>query len=495
MNVNLENVDQLPITAIEDRGIRQEVAEKYGVRTEYDENTGEKKALYFPVTRNGETVGYKIRRLDSDSKKDKYKAVGEVKTPDFFGKGEVGEGGKFLIVTEGEIDCMSVYQMILDQGKRYRVVSLPHGANLSDIRNNYEWLNSFEQLVFCLDQDEPGQKVANDAADLFPSGKVKIVRYNAKDPNELLTENRGAEFWRALSNAKTKTPDGIVSVRDMYDRLLNQKTTESIPYPEGWVELNDKTYGIRLGSLDVWTGGTSIVKSLIAKILLHNLLHQTDDNVGAIFLEEQVETTVEDFMSLEAGIRFHLPDNRQKYPPGSEEYNQAFEAIAGENRLHLFDHFGSLSDDNKLLNKIRFMANGLGCKYIFLDHLSIVVSEFADEGEERTKIDSLMSKLKRLTQELNIWLGLAVHLRKATGGGDSFEEGAVPTLDDLRGSAGIKQLADTVLGIARDTTHPDPRVRNQSHIHVLKCRFTGDTGHADTLEFDTSTGRLNAVSD
>lgn len=495
MKRDINSVQELPFAEIKQRGIRQEVTEKYGVRTEFDEESGEPVAYYFPVTRDGSIVGYKGRKVNAEKKKERFFGVGSLSSAEFFGKSEVGENGKFLIVTEGEFDALAVYQMILDQGRRYRVVSVPSGANLETFRQNYEWLNSFEQIVLCTDQDEDGRRVANDAADLFQPGKIKIIHFSEKDANDMLLKGKQQEFWRALSNARTKTPDGIVSIRDTYDRLLNRPQINSIKYPEDWEQMNEKTYGMRLSELDVWTGGTSIGKSLIAKMLLHHLYHNTSDNVGAIFLEESVEDTVEDMMGLEAGIRFRLPDSRERFPPGSEEYNEAFRKISEDNRLHLFDHFGSISEDSKLLNKIRFMANGLGCKYIFLDHLSIVVSEFADEGEERTKIDSLMTKLKRLTQELNIWLGLAVHLRKATGGGRSFEEGEVPTLDDLRGSAGIKQLANSVFGVSRDLTHPDGRVRNQSHLHVLKCRFTGSTGAADTLEFDPQTGRLHAVSD
>lgn len=493
--MNLEEALKLPFGELPDRGIRSDVAERYGVRIEYDPKTGEPSRYLFPVTRNSQIVGFKARKLNPQSKRDKYEGIGNISNPDFFGRPLVGDSGKYVIVTEGEIDALSVYQMLSDRGRNYRVVSLPHGANTKDVRNNLEWLNSFEYVVLCFDQDDPGKQAADRVAELLTPGKTKIVQFSEKDANQMLQEGKTGEFWTALTNARTKTPDGIVSIQDMYDRLINRPAIECFEYPEDWSEINSKTYGIRLGELDTWTGGTSIGKSLILKTIMHNILQRTNHSVGAIYLEESAEETVEDLMTLQSGVRFKLPDIRSQYPPGSDFYNKVFQEVAGSNRVHLFDHFGSVSEDAKLLQRIRYMANGLGCKFIFLDHLTIVVSEFADEGDERAKIDSIMTKLKRLTQELNIWLGLAVHLRKAQGSGSSFEEGEVPTLDDLRGSGGIKQLSNSVFAVSRDLTHPDPRVRNQSHLHVLKCRFTGETGQADTLEFDPQTGGLQAVQE
>jgi len=105
-----------------------------------------------------------------------------------------------------------------------------------------------------------------------------------------------------------------------------------------------------------------------------------------------------------------------------------------------------------------------------------------------------MTKLKNLTQELGIWLGLVVHLRKV-GQGKSFEEGAVPSLDDLRGSGSIKQLSNGVYALSRDQQCHNVAERNTSQVHVLKCRFTGRTGEADKLLFEDDTGRMVAVMD
>lgn len=228
-------------------------------------------------------------------------------------------------------------------------------------------------------------------------------------------------------------------------------------------------------------------KTQVLRELQYHLLVNTEDSIGIIALEEPLEDTVESLMALHLNKRLHLPDIREEV--SEEEMYEAWSATSGTNRLHFYDHFGSVDDDS-LISKIRFMARGLNCKYIFLDHLSIVISEFASDGGERERIDTVMTRLKNLTQELNIWLGLVVHLRKNTNGGKSFEEGSVPTLDDLRGSGSIKQLSNSVYALSRNQQADDDIERNTSLLTVLKCRFTGRTGSADSLYFDDETGRM-----
>jgi twinkle protein len=103
-----------------------------------------------------------------------------------------------------------------------------------------------------------------------------------------------------------------------------------------------------------------------------------------------------------------------------------------------------------------------------------------------------MTKLAKLAKELEVVIFIVVHLRKE-GSGRSFEQGAIPSLDDLRGSGSLKQLSWDVIALSRNQQHYDPYCRNISKITVLKCRFSGNTGEADHILFDTDTGRMRRV--
>ena len=153
----------------------------------------------------------------------------------------------------------------------------------------------------------------------------------------------------------------------------------------------------------------------------------------------------------------------------------------------MFDHWGSTSEDN-LLGRIRYMAKGLDCKWIILDHLSIVVSD-QDNGDERKAIDSIMTNLRKLVQETGVGLFLVSHLRRPSGA-KAHEDGGKISLGELRGSAAIAQLSDIVLGLERDQQHADPEIRNTTCVRVLKNRFVGLTGPACYLYYDKESGRM-----
>jgi twinkle protein len=169
-----------------------------------------------------------------------------------------------------------------------------------------------------------------------------------------------------------------------------------------------------------------------------------------------------------------------------EERKDAFDATLGTDRVFLFDHFGSTGVDN-IVARVRYMAKGLGCKYIVLDHVSIVVSAQAN-GDERKALDEIMTRLRMLVQETGIALFVVSHLKRPDGKG--HEEGAASSLSQLRGSGSIAQLSDMVLGLERNGQAEDEETRNTTHVRVLKNRFCGITGKANELAYSHSTGRM-----
>ncbi len=151
-----------------------------------------------------------------------------------------------------------------------------------------------------------------------------------------------------------------------------------------------------------------------------------------------------------------------------------------------------MSEDS-LLNVIRTYAKSYDCRWIVLDHLSIVVSEQDGSLDERKAIDAIMTKLRKIVQETGIGLFLISHLRRPQG--RAHEEGGQVSLSELRGSAAIAQLSDIVIGLERNQQDDDPIIRNQTTLRVIKNRFSGLTGPACKLQYDSDTGRLSEVED
>jgi twinkle protein len=133
----------------------------------------------------------------------------------------------------------------------------------------------------------------------------------------------------------------------------------------------------------------------------------------------------------------------------------------------------------------------MGCKYIILDHITIAVSEGTKGKTGNEAVDSFMSDLLKITKKHNIWLGVVSHLRK---GEKPFEEGHMPSIDDIKGSGSIKQISFDIIAFCRNMVAEMEQVRNTIKLRVLKCRFTGRTGDCGSTSYDTKTGRLKQTS-
>lgn len=492
LKLSVEDGLDHPIRALPDRGLSYATCEHFGVRVGVSTRDGAT-PIYslFPRYRNGHHIGWKNK---NPSNTPKYINSGGSNV-DMFGAHLARPHGKKIYITEGELDAMSVYQVLLEGStmKDYHppVLSLPDGATtaLKSCMRNHELLDSYEEIVLILDNDEPGL-VARDTLCKAFAGRVSYVTipHPHKDANDMLKAGKGNELkWLCISGSKTYSPDGIVKVKDLKALLRQDIHQVHYPYPDTMPELNEKTYGARPGTIVTVTSGSGCGKTQFMRELMYHYLVNTDEKIGGVFLEEGKMETTKGLIALHLNKRYHLPDVHIT----DEEEDAAFDELYDSDRVTLYDFFGGM-DDASLISKLKFYAN-TGHKFIFLDHLSIIVSAFATEGDERKRIDSLMTKLATFVKEFNVVLFLVVHLRKTDGSKESFEQGAVPSLDDLRGSAALKQLSWDVIGLSRNQQHDSPYCANTTESTVLKCRFTGRTGTADYLNFNGHTGRMMNV--
>lgn len=423
---------------------------------------------------SGNLVGQKLRFPDKS-----FAVLGSISNR-LYGS-QLWASGKKIVITEGEIDCLTVSQL---QGNKWPVVSIPNGAQgaKKSIEANLEYLENFEEVILMFDMDDPGRKASEECAKILPAGKAYIANLPCKDPNECLSEGKGPEVLQAVWNAKPYRPDGIVSGADLYEKCVTDidDLKDSVEYP--WVALQNKTKGVRHGELYVFTSGSGMGKSTILRELEYYFGVQRGELCGIVALEESTRKTGMELMSIHLNKRLILD------PEGADEdeRGRAFNETIGNGKFFLYDHFGSL-DSGNLLSKLRYMIVSLGCKRIFLDHISIVVSGMdADEdGGERKAIDKLMTNLRSLVEETGATMFVVSHLKRPEKKG--HEEGAQVSLSQLRGSGAIAQLSDMVIGLERNQQGDNPNVLT---LRVLKNRFCGDTGISGYLEYDPETGRL-----
>lgn len=461
------------VTALSKRGINEETCKFWDYRVGAYKGKPVQVANY--RNKEGRVVAQKIRFPNKD-----FLFIGNTKEAGLYGQHLWRDGGKMVVVTEGEIDALSVSQL---QGNKWPVVSIPNGASgaAKAIRKNLEWLEKFEKVIFMFDTDEPGKSAVAECAPLLAVGKAYVATLPLKDANECLQAGKGEEVIKAMWGAKQFRPDGIVGAEEQWESIINSPKVLSVPYP--WAGLNAVTKGCRRGEVVTITAGTGIGKSQVCREIAHSLLRQ-GETIGYVALEESVRRTALGIVGIECNKLLHL--GLDGISP--EELKTAFDNTIGTGRFFTYDHFGSIDSEN-LINRIRFMARGCDCGFIVLDHLSIVVSGIGD-GDERRLIDNTMTLLRSLVQELNIGMILVSHLKRPEGRG--HEEGAATSMSQLRGSAAIGQLSDMVIGLERN--QQDPENSNVTVGRVLKNRYTGETGIAFALSYDPENGRLTETA-
>lgn len=407
-----------------------------------------------------------------------FKWIGDFQNVTLFGQQNWRDGGKKVILTEGELDCMSISQI---QKHRYPICSIPSGVGSAKkfILKELQWLSKFEEIILCFDNDEVGISTARDCASILPVRKCKIATLQGKDANELLVKGKENKIIDGIFEAKTFTPQGIILGNETKKLLLQDDLVASVPY--GWEGLQQKLKGIRKSELNLICAGTGTGKSQVCRELAHYLIKQKK-KVGYIALEESVQRSIRGLVSIEMEKPIHLPEVRTLCT--DKELTTAWENVA--DNVCFYDHWGS-TDSDDLMNRIRYMAQGLGCEYIFLDHISIVISGLS-EGDERRLIDNTMTALRKLVEELKICLFLVSHLKRLDGN-KGHESGEVQvSLSHLRGSQSLAQLSDGIISLSRrqesDEASTDMTVR------VLKNRFCGTIGYATTLVWNEDTNRL-----
>lgn len=457
-------------TDLTKRGLTKDTCARYGYIVG---KMGDSPVHIANYHRSGEIVAQHVRFPDKD-----FSWIGKPADVELFGQHLWPPKGRRLVITEGEIDCLSIAQAF---NLKWPVVSIPSGIKSARkaIQHNLEWVSSFEEVVIAFDDDGPGREGVQDVADLIPAGHMKIMSYQGlKDANELHLAKGLKELATAVFQAQPYRPDGLLLGQDLLQTLLTRpEPGMEILYPK----LSQMFYGFETRRIYTFTAGSGVGKSTAAQEILYDLAMRHGQKVGIMALEESVRDAAMRMLSIHANKPLHLTN------PTDEEIVEHFNATLRTGRFTYYDHFGSTQVDS-LLSKLRYMVVGLECKWVLLDHISIAVSGLEERGsDERKLIDILMTRLRQLVEETGCGLLAIVHLKRPSGDGKGFTEGRKVSLSDLRGSASLEQLSDGVIALERDQQGDNP---NTSQIRVLKNRKVGKVGIADTLQYSFETGRL-----
>ena len=467
--------------SLPERKLRAETLEKYKVKAEKDKEGKIIKHHYPYHNKKGDMVGIKTRLVASK----KFFGHGNTaKVNQLFGQNLFRAGGKFVTICEGELDAMATYEMF---GSKWPAVSVNNGANCVDnIKANIEWLDSFETVVICFDNDEAGRDAAKRIAPILGPNKCKILTLaKHKDASDYLNSGDGKAFYDEWwSDSKPFTVSGVATLEDMRNAMLHYKDTELIPLPDSFGDLNQMMRGgVARGELVSIIAHTSIGKTTILNELIYHFATKTKEKIGCFMVEDNIDETIRKVVSV------HTGENMQLTKPNDLNVESIMDSaidIGFGTKIQLHNDGGGSVDLEEMFSKMRYFIKGIGCSVILLDPLHTAIKNLSNEN-----IEEVMDRFIKLCKETRATVILSTHTRKPDDGSSPHKI----CVYDVKGSGAIPQACHTNILFSRDKLALDEYTRNSTRIRVPKMRRTGQTGEAGWTHFNGITGRLEKGHD
>lgn len=476
------------------RGIRTDISRPFGVRYGYSEEDGSVAATYYPTTMGYEISGYKVRHHPK-----RFEAIGETgKSVELFMQFAFkGKKGKYLLLTAGEIDALSAFQILADYQKTrgydpIPVVSSTIGetGSAKQVQQQYEFFENYERVLICYDNDKAGKEAAEKVAKCLPKGKAYIVNLELKDCNEYLTTGKEREFIKAFYDAKSYTPMGIVGSGELYQKILDEVEADKIPFPPFMNKLNEMTAGgLSLGKLCNIGAATGLGKTVYVDSIIYHLIFNSPYRVGVVSMELNSGQYGLSMLSRHVGRKIaNIQDKQERSDYLRSDYVQEkqrelFFKEDGTHRWHLVDdRDGSVNEMKALVEQLVISCD---CKVIVLDPLQDILDGMTNEEQAL-----FLKWQKGLIKSHNMSFININHVRKSGNSSQSNSNGGMITEEDFAGSSTIMKSAALNILLVRDKMNEDPIVRNTTKAYLSKNRDNGITGPAGSYYYNNETHQL-----
>lgn len=326
---------------------------------------------------------------------------------------------KYLIIVEGEFDCMALWQLGFDN-----VISTTGGAQ----EKGEEWIARIPDEVMRIfvnyDNDEPGKEAGRALAERIGIEKCYNILLPQKDANDFIREGGTLEeYKRILKNAPKFDIEGVKHIGDVLTEIQNSKIERRTTNLD---RLNMFTKGgIPKKSLVVVSGRTGVGKSTL---LLNFLVHHAREKRPCLLI------------SLENDIQFTLKRILEiMYAKPITEFDQATwdRAKMELPDMPLYIDVSMATTTFEKTEKMVSQAKQLyGIEFLGFDHIHYVLEGKYSVTQE---VAQMTKQFKLLSGTKDIIIYLVSHIRKMKEGG-----GAI-TGEDLKDSSALQQLADMVL--------------------------------------------------
>ena len=349
-----------------------------------------------------------------------------------------------LLICEGEPDCLSA----IEAGFK-NAVSVPLGSsNLHWIDENLEWLDQFESIIICADNDDAGVKMQKECVPRLGSWRTKVVDIPAipigntgrvtKDLNEILYVCGKDKVLELILDAKDSP---VPSVADLSD--VEPTEYEDVDgVTTGLKAIDDELMRLFFGTLTIVSGQPGSGKSSLLTQLACNSL---DNDIGTWLFSGELPNGVEKswFNYIFAGPRNITDAISRRGNPYKKistttlaEINKTYKG-----RWHIYrDGYDNVLD--KLIASMTDTVRKYGARCLILDNFMCIDTKTSEE-ELRSQTDTI-KKLIEFAKKYQVAVILVCHPRK-------MDAGTNVGIYDIAGTSNIVNLAHRTIGLRRVT--------------------------------------------
>lgn len=349
-----------------------------------------------------------------------------------------------LLICEGEPDCLSA----VEAGFK-NAVSVPLGSsNLHWIDENLEWLDQFESIIICADNDDAGVKMQKECVPRLGSWRTKVVDIPAipigntgrvtKDLNEILYVCGKDKVLELILDAKDSPVPSVADLSDVepteYEDVGGVTT--------GLKAIDDELMRLFFGTLTIVSGQPGSGKSSLLTQLACNSL---DNDIGTWLFSGELPNGVEKswFNYIFAGPRNITDAISRRGNPYKKistttlaEINKTYKG-----RWHIYrDDYDNTLD--KLIASMTDTVRKYGARCLILDNFMCIDTETSEE-ELRSQTDTI-KKLIEFAKKYQVAVILVCHPRK-------MDAGTNVGIYDIAGTSNIVNLAHRTIGLRRVT--------------------------------------------
>jgi twinkle protein len=370
-----------------------------------------------------------------------------------------------IVITEGEIDCLSVIQAGYE-----RTISVPDGWTANGGKTDAliaveDRLRQSPYVVVAGDNDEAGASMPRAVANLLKGHDVRCVTWpdGCKDANDVLVKFGEGALAKCIVEAKRIDPPGglITGFSDLPPLSERRVLRIGGGYPFDVVALE-------IGAMSVWTGIPGHGKSTFLTWVAEKVTLNEKIRCGMMAFETHAHKLRDQLSLIRTGRRFMDLDE-----PAQARLLKGSDGLDGLDARFRLVHVVMADDVQQHLKWLEEQVYTLAvrdqCKLIIVDPWN-ELEHLPEPGENMTNYINFATKfLRQMAERLEVHIALVAHPKKM--GQDSKPR--APNGYDIADSAAFFNKPSLGVTVHKNSfTRDDDTVDSWVELHVWKVRDT-----------------------